>query len=243
MAVNLAISIKANEPAMPIALIHDGCLSKVEPIHSMLFSHQIDATTTNGFEQKLNVYDLTPFDKTLYLDVDTVLLFNKSLFGLIASFTTQFEIANRGYNGHSDWMETNEWLNCSSECIYFEKSEKIKELFDHAKRFYKENTLVNRKIGGQQPDEPSFAYAISKTELELSLIPFYPCFWEGQENKYKSDQEIKEQYTLLSMGGKRVSNRLQQLYDRINKHYSGKLTMKGYKHQQKADVMKERRII
>lgn len=244
MALNLVASIKASDPGIPVVLIHDDCINDYTEVEKFQFYKLIRNDNPNPFEVKLSLFDLSPFEKTVYLDADTLLLPNKSLTQLFA--LKGFHIANRGYTEANDWLnvaeaikkyKTKQWLNTSSEVIVFDKS--CAKVFESAKEFYAADT-INRKIGMNQPDEPAFSYAIEVNKIKLTT-PWLPSFWDGQE-KYKSEHQILSEYTILSMGGNQVSDRIRSIYNRFSTVYASKVGLRAYPHTNKSEL-KERTFV
>ncbi len=230
MATNLAISLRSNDPRLPIALVHDDSINQIQEIHKTLFNYLIPTQETNAFKLKLQLDKLSGFDKTLYLDADMVNCKGFKVSDIIAKFKQPFVIANRGVILHNDWeVITEPKLNVSGEFIYFEKSDITTKIFNDARKHY--NKPYNgRMIGGLRPEEPSFVYSIEKNEYTLEQMPYLPTFWEGNTKAYVSDKDIKQKYAFLSMGGNRLSTRIQQLYDSIMKHYSCIMFLDVFKH-------------
>ena len=248
LASNLCCAIKSTSKES-VCLIHD---EKAIDGLDALALHQFDIkvpVSGGAFSLKLELFDLSPFDKTLYLDADMTL----SPFAKLSKFMddldgVNFTMANRGVNHGgtvSDWVdvanamtlyEVKTWIDCSSEVIYFEKQYPAKEVFDYAKLFYKSNEVVHRTIGGHQPDEPAFSYAMAYNDVKPHKMPWLPSFWEPQERRYKSEQTIQEEYTFISMGGNSVSERIRKMYKRWSQYYCSQLGVKWHPHVNKKDI-------
>jgi hypothetical protein len=233
MAANLAISIRANDPTIAIALVHDDSIGYINELHKTLFNYLIPTQETNAFKLKLDINKLTVFDKTLYLDADMVNCKGFKVSDILSNFKQPFVIANRGIILHNDWETITEpKLNVSGEFIYFEKSAITTKIFNDARKHY-DTPYNGRTIGGYRPEEPSIVYAIEKNKYTLEQMPYYPTFWDGNTKAYVSDRDIKQGYAFLSMGGNKLNTRIQQLYDSIMKHYSCIMYLDVYKHQNK----------
>lgn len=241
MAYNLALSLRANEPTINITLIHDDSISKIDDICKTVFNKLIPTQETNPFYLKLMINQLTPYDKTIYLDADMV---NVKGFSIAKYFeqSQPFVIANRGIILHNDWDQVDKpTLNVSSEFIYFEKSDKVDKIFNSAIEHYM-NDYEGRKIGGFRPDEPSFVHGMKTNKYKLKQMPYHPTYWQGNDKKYIPSETIKKTETLLSMGGNRIELRIQQLYDSIMKHYGYTMSMPYYKHQNKNTITSRKLI-
>ena len=84
MAVVIAASIKANEPDMPICLVTD---NTIHIAHAKLFDSIIlpikesiiNKGVTEYIKAKLFMYDYSPFDETIFLDVDQIIIKGRKL--------------------------------------------------------------------------------------------------------------------------------------------------------------------
>ena len=74
-AINLAISIRIHSPEIPIA-IATNLESKDFQKFGKLFDHiiQWDFSETPGLIAKLSIYEMTPFQETLFIDADCLVL-------------------------------------------------------------------------------------------------------------------------------------------------------------------------
>lgn len=201
-----------------------------------------DAEAQNPFLTKLMLYDLSPFDETLYIDADTLWLPNKTVPSLFDELKeAEFAVANRGYltaKSDYDWANMPDFIattgkekviDVASEVIYFKKTEKVKELFEEATTFYLTNKIVNKFIGGHQPDEPAITYAIEKTELLPHKTPFLPSYWHRHNHQPpRRKEDMYNNYYLLSMGGSAVRDDIRKLYNGLLKHYANQLGASFY---------------
>ena len=144
MAENLAMSIKHVEPTMQIALAHN----YTENINPALFDYSIEVPKesyiTNDKVEYIKVktwmYDFSPFQEKLFLDVDMVWLFKKKPSALFAECKgLDWTMSNTGLAGYSIWCDIEDvrkiypnvkmW-NYHSECVYFNKCDVSKKSFD-----------------------------------------------------------------------------------------------------------------
>ena len=246
LASNLCASIKALSD-LPVCIIHDDkALDSIDPINLFMMNNRVKVSG-DGFSLKLNLYDLSPFDSTIYLDADTILTPYSNLNKLFAELEgVQFTIANRGESSNtSDWVDVKRikeeysfesWVDTSSEFIYFEKCELAESIFRSAKDFYLNNKVVHRKIGGYQPDEPAFSYGMAWHGIKPHKIPFLPCYWDAQEKGVKREEDISANYYLLSMGGNVNDERMRKIYKRWGQYYCRQVGVNYYAHVNKRDV-------
>lgn len=208
----------------------------------------------NPFFVKTQLYNLSSYDETLYLDADTLLMPSGNIPSIFNELSgVQFTIANRGYmtreSGGYDWADiknlfdavgTEQFPHVSSEFIYFKKTDKVKELFEKAVNFYLSNTIINKTIGGFQPDEPAFGYAMEQVKIKPHKIPFHPTFWEGHYKNIAFKPQQIYAHPLLSIGGSEVSKRSSDIYDGLLKGYGKKANTTCYNYQPKGKIIKER---
>lgn len=216
MAYNLLISIKCKWN-IPVALVHDSiAVSHLNDEQLLTFDQRINCPLEymmtgeriDPYYAKLNLDKLTPFEKTLFLDADTVWNVHKNPEDLFAELNNvDFTVANRGYNSDfSMWVNVDEikkqfeldrYLDCSSEIIYFSDNtvfEKAREV--HAVAFQ------HRKINMCKPDEPCFAIALELLGKAPHRTPYKPSWWYYENPKTNiSAAQIKNDYYVISAGG------------------------------------------
>jgi len=254
MAVNLCLSIKAHDRSLPVWLFHDDCIKDLNAVQRNVFTKRVElklCDTVNPFKTKLSIYDLSPFDQTIYLDVDMLCLPFKNFTELFDQLKDiDFTVANNGYEnitdgGYNDWINYNEidsklnlekWLNCSSEFIYFKKGKVAEKIFKDAGKFYDKNSMVNRKIGNHQPDEPSITIALHQNKVVPHQSPFLPSFWKPHHPNHISQETIKREYYFLSMGGKFMDARTQKLYNDLSKYYGSVAGVDSFDHYNKQKI-------
>lgn len=246
MAFNLACSLRKMGSKIPVCLVHDKSIDELSEFRQFQFSHKIRVTSEqsdNPFLLKLYINELSPFDETIYLDVDMLWMPFKGVNDLFESLKdVDFTIANRGrFEGKSnDWMKTvgkEKWVDVASEFIYFKKTAKNDVLFNEARVFYLTNDEIKRTIGGYQPDEPAISYAMNELEITPHVMPFHPSYWEP--HGYAHEMKIKKDYYLLSMGGSHVGGRIRRIYNSLVIYYAKEIGAGYFEHINK-DTLKER---
>lgn len=240
-AYNLAASIKALSNNVHIHLVCD--LEAIKDIPMMFFdSYEVyDFPTENGridpCQTKVDIIKMTPFDKTMYLDVDAVCLNNiEPLFDELNG--TEVYVHIMGYGGEFDKIEYSHWASneviwphfklasnailpsTQTSIIYFEKGAKSKKFFAQLQKNYT-NRLDKSKYTNMwglskcHPDELYFAVTLAQLEMlpkkELNPI-FYPV-------KLENEGKILQDYYLLSIYGahRTIKNYSLSLYDRVMK--------------------------
>lgn len=236
-AYNMAVSVRAIAPEMPIAVITDSVgLSHLDDMQRTVFDEIIyadaDDFNTGGkctpLTLKFHLYKYSPFEFTIFVDADTIfspMADLRSMFVQLAS--TKFTIANRGQcnpaKGQSEWVEQDVidapyWYDLSSEFIYFEKCSISERIFDGALKHYHAGELQTKMFAGDKPDEPFLMMGMIEQGQHPHQSPFKPAWWYWQEKKHISAMELKRKYLLLSMGGKMQTRNEKNIYNEICKN-------------------------
>lgn len=257
MAKNLAMSIKNVEPTMSIALAHN-----FDNVDSKLFDNLVvvpeESYNTNGQREYIKVktwmYDFSPYQETLFLDVDMVWLFEKKPSGIFDECKDiDWTMSNTGKAEVSIWADINDirrlypnvqmW-NFHSECVYFKKSEKVKRYFDKVKAIYENPPIKGTNFGGARiADELAFQIA----SIELNEFPhkenWTPIFWYARDKKKSHMQpyKLKEYYYAYSVGGNRLPIHVRSNFMTISNYHAQTSKLgKAYKVKDKRSFIKER---
>lgn len=223
-AYNMAYSIKYYNPGINVHLLADN--ESINDIDTSVF----DSFDIIYFEQdelgrrdnclaKIRLFERSPFEKTIYLDVDGICI--KSLDSLWKEFENVnvfAQVIDSGKRG--DEIEYNIWasnetiwnkFNLSDEAIlpalqtsiiYFDKSESAKEFFlkleeNYKNRLQEEEYKVMWGKSKQHPDELYY----SVTMAQLGILPDQkkqPIYFP---QKSIQDSELFAKYSILSMYG------------------------------------------
>lgn len=240
MAYNLALSIKACEE-IPVAVVHDETsLKHLNEKQLSIFDIriQIPAEYRTGVQAKLHLDELTPFNKTLYLDVDMVWIGKRtpsSLFTQMAG--TSFAAISEGDSDKPNkkyyfWADAEEIKTAykvekvpqvRSEVIYFESN----AVFVEARKLkpaQKLNTI--RMFGTVIPDELYFNIALAVLGTEVKQ--WDPAYWPRLHGEQvPSPSALAQGYYLLSAGSNYVSPVMRRTYDALMNHAANK---KGVTH-------------
>lgn len=206
---------------------------------------------------KTFLYELSPYDKTLFLDADMLWSPYQSITAFFDSFgESKIQFAVRSEitqdNGFSEWCDVKQVLkdfkidyfyDLSSEVIYFEKCKEVKKVFSDAQKAYDSEKLVTKKFAGCKPDEPAFAIAISKSGIKMNC-PFKPTYWAHAESKKFLSQKEVFQYPAMSVGGAWNQENVKKIYNDTSKWYAFKHGVKiFFPLLDKRDYIKERSLI
>jgi len=229
-AFNLAASIKAINRAIPITLISDqAALSHLNDQHKLLFDHIdiLGSPVSDPGIFKVSIYDMLPYDYTLYIDVDALCINDPML--LIDKLVNDFEKDNsKYYRCHVHGWYDNDSPN-DLPLMYWATKEVIWNQYkftdqrlpasqssiqfiakcEQAEVWYKElvELMVNNPIpldqlknrwGGTQPDELYLNIQIAKTGLTPDIEG---SMWFVDNAAKRPFELIQLGYTFLSYFG------------------------------------------
>lgn len=253
MAYNLAVSIKSIDQ-MPITLVDNNNLAKdyLNQNQQSIFDQIIDCPKdfyqvngVNSFvKSKVHLYQLTPYEKTLFLDSDTAWnpykkpsdLFNE-LAGTDVTFkNTGYYSIKEGKAYHNDkytyWFDIDEMVNAysvkadnvyqiQSEFIYFEKSKVTSKFFDDARKVY-ENPKVKSKIPFANQyisDEMAFSISMALNDMKPHKINWIPTYWHflSKDRIIENQYLFTNSYYALSIGGTYAPEYIMKFYSNIIK--------------------------
>lgn len=254
-AIQLCRSIKAMDPSVEVAVAYcDQALSHLPTTKP--FDHVIEIPVeyymTNGLKDYLKaktyLYELSPFDTTIFLDADTIWLPRKKvsdLFDRLEGFG--FIMAHRGAElvedakpGLIHWADPQaikeaynipdgEYLyNLSSEFIYFTKNKQVKKLFTEAQKIFVDPKVEYKRFGHSMPDELAFAIAMMKTKVYPPREMFLPVYWEQFEKKNLAANMMYESYYAYSLGGNMLTREMKSFYGNLAGHYNKQFGVSGY---------------
>lgn len=257
-ATNLCASLRYKDKTTPIVIFHDG--KSIEPnqnftldalkIERRLLDESVYMVNgkPNFYRAKTQLYKISPFDETLYLDADTLWLgantpqsffegvegvdfamINEGYVDLKTgqSNTTKFytywsdlEVMQRHYSGKF----TDKLYQLRSELIYFRKTEATKKFFKTALKVYDASQSKAELVAVDKvPDEYAFNIASCMTGLYPHKDKWNPVFWEFKERACRrypvSDQLIINNFYAYSVGGNRLSESQHKFYNEKTKAY------------------------
>jgi hypothetical protein len=260
LAYNLLASIRYHDKDIPVAIAVAGeGFNMMEDWTKIAFTDVIQINVgSDPYRIKLELDRITPFDRTLYLDVDTLFSPNRTVKQLLDQLAgNEFQCIVRGrINGQSDnkseWMDMaeiesaygfNEVYDLSSEVIYFEGKPKV---FETARKIYDNPKVKVKEFGGGLPDEAFFTLALEMDNVKLPLMPFEPTYWQPRYfTQLHSRQHIQDNYFLLSVGGANYLQRIKEIYDSLCDMYFYQTQLPGvpFPLQPKSRILTQRRLI
>lgn len=237
LAANLANSIKYQNPQTHITLLHDMAgVNQLPDERKAAFDTitPIPQEFYNGdpYYVKLCLDLLTPYKRTLYLDVDMICTSaNKTVESLLDELNgVEFTIANRGRIANtemfSQWAKLEDMkvaydiegiYDVSSEVVYFEGQP---EVFKIARRVYEERVLDIEKFGAGYPDEFFTSIAMEKAMVRPHESPWLPSYWMNHYfMKPKPFNIVQDNFYFYSIGGSRQNDQQRKQYNLLNEHF------------------------
>lgn len=252
-ALQLARSIKYVDDSIPITLCYNNSsIGHIKPyLHT--FGNTIEIPKeyyiTNGLNDyikaKTHLYDLSPYEETIYIDADVIWCPQKKITELFNEVSeSNITIANRGKEeiknakaGFIHWAKPSDiasvygnegWIyNLASEMIYFKKCIEVESFFEVAKEVYLNPQINYKKFAHHLPDELAFEIAILQTGVSFRS-PYLPFYWEQAEKKALQPHKIYKDYYAYSMGGNTNTTGQEQIYNNLANHYNSKFKVNGY---------------
>jgi hypothetical protein len=224
MALNLALSIRVSNPSTQIALIcSEGMKDRFNYFENKYFNHFIEVKESdlliNGKREypliKTMIYDLSPFDETIYIDSDSIWVKNKkvqSLFDLYQKQDIGFTLYHRDAHYPVDSDQTNFWLkegetirdlrkyfkklpsdayyyHIQSSFLYFKKSDIAKKFFNKAKELFIKRNFGFRDWADSMPDEFAFNLALLNLNLRFEE-PYKDIFYYPMSEKLDKGNKV-----------------------------------------------------
>lgn len=254
-ALQLCRSIKSTSPQTTIVLAHGdgggGHINKKTSAFDSMIEIPKEYIYTDirkdYLKAKTYLYDISPFDESIFLDADMIWLPQKPIHDLFTLFKdVKFTISNRGSipiekatESFIHWAKPSIIMdkykikegilyNLASELIYWKKGKEVKAMFDIAKQVFEKPLIEFKQFGHSMPDELAFEIAILKTKLYPHISPFVPFYWEHFERKRMRPKEIYENFYAYSIGGNIVTKPCALIYNALANHYNKQFGVNGY---------------
>lgn len=260
LAYNFAITVKSVDPDFPIAVIHsENSLAHLSVDRRKVFDHMILLPGSSGFGVKLELDLLSPFEETLYCDVDMAWMPKRKPSELFEELNTfDFTSITEGHTEDKSqkyyfWADPEEirkkykikgrLYQWRSEVMYFKKTERVKNMFAMARKVHAKPKIDKIiKFGSMIPDELAILIAAAHYEIEPHRYKWTPAFWPRLHgNNYSNPVALYNEYYLLSCGGNYATGDLKRLYNGIMKIACSKLkTQHVFPLQDKKGLIEDR---
>lgn len=206
----------------------------------------LDSYTRNGnieyIKCKTWMYQLSPFDTTIFLDSDMIWLSKNSIHGLFeqlkdVDYTVQnrdfVDLADKNLNPkYSQWADVTEirdsykfkkgkYYSLHSEFVYFKKTAKNKVFFNEWVKQYDHLKVKHATFANGIPDELPLAIATVIHEQYPHKDAFLPIYWERAE-KPLSRSELINNFYGYSIGGNRITQNQENTYNDLARFFSAK---------------------
>ncbi len=264
MAEVIAASIKVNNPDMPVCLASDKPWS-ADPINEKgnavkLFDIRVqiqEKWCSEPIKPKVYMDKITPFQETIFMDVDQVMIMGRDLNKLFEECRDlDFTMSNTGKASVSVWADIDEinleygcgrmW-NFHSELVYWKKSENAKKFFKAAQDAYRKSPVKSavKFAGGHMSDELAFQLASIETGIYPHKENWTRNFWyEAHPRLSRAYPYQLTDYVTYSIGGRRVIDWVKTQYNTLAKAYFAKLGLSNpYQVVDKRIYLPERRSI
>lgn len=263
------MSLKAYEPSLLIHLVHDSkAIKHLNDAERSLFDSFSDADPADYMidgkpqyqRMKLCAHKYSPFEETLYIDVDTLWFPKKPISGLISHLrahnffigkNAEFNpTAKNKPNNYTYWYKdplqickyfklTNPMPQTISGVFWFKKSAFCDRLFVRCLEIYNDKAAPCRQWANGKPDEYCFNVALS--ELGYQQKNTHLVYFD-KVNGVISREQMCNNFWGLAAGGNQLIDVVRSFYNDLVKAYS-KVFNTGITrfHVDKMAVIRERR--
>jgi hypothetical protein len=258
MAFNACLSIKANCPHLKTAILYEeSAVVDLKPAHWRMFDtksvcpteYYIYDNKKSYFRAKTRLYDFTPFDKTLWLDADTIIHTGKGS-EIMAIFDSDKDYCAQTYNllncdtgkrivestfPDNLWHPLNNSLvekyelqgkvlpQINSSFMYFVKNERMKDFFDEVKRLWAQGINAVRTWRQDFPDEFFFHIAGARLGVQTDPVPFVPLYGDHEfkvaYNGWIGAEAVQTRHIGTMLYGLNPPNHIVSIYNNLVKRY------------------------
>ena len=212
MAVAMAKSAKMQGTKYPLAIVTD-CPKKLEKgVFDIVIEHKKEYG--RGMSQKIHVDLYSPFEKTIYIDSDSLFYQSPDILWERLEVPDGFGVEGYGRIGHGEkyysLTSVDEYLDYfnvkgfplfNAGLFYFDRSQGVQELFDRVREIYKIYYKLPLKEWNDTPanDEPIFA-------MVMELKNRKPLPWKHTMGMVWDNYSELENINVVRGEGKYVKN-------------------------------------
>jgi hypothetical protein len=197
---------------------------------------------------KTCMYELSPFDETLFLDADMIWFSNRQFKNATTVFNelkgVELTFQNRGHfdlskdvlnENYSNWCNIKEvkekyftgaiekgkgrFYHLHSEFVFFRRSESNRQFFDLCREIFDNPKVKPAAFDGDIPDELAFDIAVALTGKNPHKENYLPIHWFAMDGKV-SMHDLHDKYYGLSIGGNNLPARVVEKYKMLAKVYA-----------------------
>lgn len=273
MASTLALSLRANGYTGALCLATDDVnLFNIQSEYKAFFTDLVtvpERMFTNKKQRcylkaKAHIYDLTPYEETLFLDVDLIALNERNVSEFLDGLSgLDFCIKNSGgrkantiQEGEQQWADLSEVVRAyefneeviwdvHSEVIWFKKTPENAALFKRWKYNFENLKTKHRVFATCIPDELPLYIAMSQENRGPGLENWKPTYWPSEQPGQLALRDLRgKDYLFLSIGGSNVAKFQLTNYNLLVEIYAKPFGLRyTYKAQQKRRWLAERQTI
>jgi hypothetical protein len=182
MALNLARSLKYFDPKRPRCLVYNNKVT-LPPETASLFDHVVnlaDMPDYIGCMNKLRLYEATPFEETMYIDADCLLVkpdidrhwaaLSQNYFGMTGEKRTTGTWNNLDFEKVCKALSIPYVVQMNSGVFYFQKGPEAQRFFDRLHELYRDHrdllSNIHQGRAGQYADEPFLGAAMGEFRID-----------------------------------------------------------------------------
>lgn len=276
MACNLAMSIRCAAPNVKICVAWHGTNPKTLPPDKLkLFTDFVEVPQkmllkkkqVRYFRVKTQLNKLTPYDSTLFLDVDLLWSSQHNITQLFIEFKDlEYTASNWGGDVleegkpamHPDvWADTlhiakayklwgKKYIPLHSELIWFKKCEAVDRLFALALEIFDKPKVPVFKYADDVPDEFAFNVATAVLEMYPHKTPWLPIWWHNRkaDRNVPGPEIFKRGYLGISVAGNNTNEMVRNRYNQLMRYNAQKNGVQNpWKIQPKKRWLPERKAV
>jgi hypothetical protein len=254
MAANLAMSLRANGCDLPITLITQAdTITRLDEDYKALFTeikeipphcYTLNDNETCYIKAKAHMDELTPYDYTLFIDADVIMINNHKINEVIESLKgIDFAVKNSGFKNYdSDEItaDSKQWANLlevkdafgfttekiwnvHSEFIWWKKGH---PLFAKWVENFENIRVKNIEFAGCIPDELPLWIAMCQLGVDCHQEMYHPTFWPMDSTKTMRLKDLTDDYCGVSIGGNRISEVQLTIYNNLVQIHALRMNMR-----------------
>lgn len=169
MAFTIAMSIKLTNPDLQLALVTDSSDDHLKKYYHYIIP--INPVYGTGFSQKMRMYYYSPFQKTMFIDVDCMIIKNINFLWELFDGHEMTVMGRKKISGPyigttiealKNFYDFDHLPSFNGGVYYFEKSKQAEKIFELAITIFekKYDELNLWKFDGKPGDEPAMAIAM-----------------------------------------------------------------------------------